>query len=938
MYKNPHEQKWQTIWKEKKTFQPKNDPNKEKFFSTVPYPYGNSALHIGHGRTMVAADILTRYQRLLGKNALFPMGFHISGTPVLAVHDGLQRKDPQTIKSTLSAILEYEPNKEKAQKILDSLTDPYKIADYFSGKIEQTLDSVGISIDWSRQFNTGEEHYQKFVEWQFHKLKEAGILIQGKYPILFSPQDNNAVGEDDIKDGDTDKVSIQEMIYILFKDKSKEEYFAVSTLRPDALFGTTNLWVDPDHQLAKIKINNQNWIVGIKAYQKLKYQFENVELIQELKGKDILNNTYITPLINREVKVATAKFIDENHGLGLVYSSPAGSPHDFMGLLEARQDGRLPQNTQVINTVDTKDKKGNLIKWEGECPAHHIIKKLNIKTSTDPKLEDAKQELYKLEHYGGTLNSECGEFSGIPIKHAKEKVTQALIQKKLGGIFLETSRRAKTRSNHDVIVANLEGQWFLDYSNEEIKSKAYQLLEQMTYYPNNLKESQKGYLEWVQKRPCARKRGIGTPLPFDKEWVIESLSDSTIYQMLYLISHLTKKIDPTELTYDFFEYVLLGKGDIEKVITKNITKEILLEAREQIKYWKGLDFRYTNPPHMSNHLSFLIYHYALIFEKEQWPKNITVGGLLSRDGQKISKSKGNGIPLITIPKIFGADLYRLYVAVAATIEAEMDFKDEEIIQLEKRFNKFKETITQTKDQKTLRYEELKHIDKWLVSRFYSRAKKYFELMNEKKVREAYVNILYEFLNEINYYQRRTEKHDAINFISQDYLKLLTPVIPHFCEENNKETQLISTQTFTTNPDKYINQTIEDSEKIIEHIIHKANQYDYQNKELVIIQAPQKRFELFNDIKNELNNSNDIKKILGNLISKHKEEAKFIQKFVPKTLKDGLDVYFELEQEQKIINENIAFLQKETKASKISIIQHQKDLPIGIPGKPMILKP
>ena len=74
------EKKWQKIWEENKVFDAK--PKKqEKYFGTVAYPYANSILHIGHGKTNVTAEIFLRYQRLLGKNVLFPMGFHISGTP-----------------------------------------------------------------------------------------------------------------------------------------------------------------------------------------------------------------------------------------------------------------------------------------------------------------------------------------------------------------------------------------------------------------------------------------------------------------------------------------------------------------------------------------------------------------------------------------------------------------------------------------------------------------------------------------------------------------------------------------------------------------------------------------------------------------------------------------------------------------------------------------
>ncbi|MFT4311990.1 MAG: leucine--tRNA ligase [Candidatus Woesearchaeota archaeon] len=940
MAKIAYEKKWQEAWKQQQVFVPKIDTTKEKYFATVPYPYANSALHIGHGRTMVAADILTRYQRLLGKNVLFPMGFHISGTPVLAVCDGLARKDPSTIKMTKEAIAYYEFDEKKQEQILQSFTDPFAIADYFSSKIEQTFDSVGISIDWTRQFTTGDKPYQKFIEWQFTKLKEAGMLIQGKYPILYSPVDQNAVGEDDIKDGDVDKVTIQEMVYILFKDTQEDQYFAVATLRPDALFGTTNLWVDPNHTLVRVRVKDQVWIVGKDALTKIVHQYGDVAVLNELQGKELLGKTFQTPLINREVPIASADFIDSFHGTGLVYSSPAGSPHDYMGLVEAKKDGRLSCDVQVINTVVTKDKKSNIIEWNGECPAHHMVQKYGITTSTDPKLEDAKQELYKLEHYGGVLNQECGEFANIPIKHAKEKVTQALVETRLGGIFLDTSRRAQTRAQNPVIVANLDGQWFLDYSNEQIKQKAYDLLDQMTYYPQTLKESQKGYLTWVQKRPCARKRGIGTPLPFDKEWVIESLSDSTIYQMYYSFAHVMKDCHPDDLTLDFFEYVLLEKGSLQKAQKGSVTQEIVQEARKQVSYWKSFDFRYTAPPHMSNHLSFLIYHYAVIFPVEYQPKHITVGGLLIKEGHKISKSKGNGIPLIKVQELFGVDLYRLYVAVGATIESEMDFRDSEIMQLEKRFSRWKSLLLDVKSEPLVSYEQLSDIDKWLVSRFYSKAQEYFDLMNQSKVREAYVIILYEFLNDIFYHQRRSQTTNrALRFILQDYLLIMTPVVPHFCEEcNPNQKELLSVSSFTTDVKKYQHKHVEDIEKIVQHIITKASQFDFAGKTLRIVQAPEHRFSLFEDLNGLLQKTSNIKEIFAPLMRTYPQEKAFITKFVPKTLKGGLDSFLSKEKELELLESVVSFFKEQTQCQSVEILEANDSLPKALPGQPIVLRP
>lgn len=951
------ETKWQKIWEDNKVFEVKAN-KKEKYFGTVAYPYANSILHIGHGRTFTTAEIFLRYQRLLGKNVLFPMGFHISGTPVLAVADGIRSGDKKQIQITTEAISEYLDSKQEIEKTLKSFTESENIAKFFSHTIEDSFKKVGIGIDWSRKFTTGEEIYNKFIEWQYAKLNNLGILTKGKYPILFSPAEENAVGEDDIKDGDSDKVTIQEMNYILFESKqNKGEYFVVATLRPDALFGTTNLWVDEEKTLVKIKVNKQIWIVAKDSFLKIKYQFENVQILSEHKGKEFIGQNVITPIINREIIIASAKFLDSLHGTGLAYSSPAGSPHDFMGLVEAKAQGRLPQDLQVINTVNTFDKNGNKIEYKFSCPAEDKCKKFNVKSSLDKdNLELAKLELYKEEHYGGKLNSLCAEFDGIYIKQAKDKVKEKLIELNLGGILLETSRRAKTRNNDNVIVANLDGQWFLDYSNPEVKKKAYDLLENMIYLPHKLKETQKGYLEWVSKRPCARKRGLGTPLPYDKAWIIEPLSDSTIYQMLYLIINIIRRenIKPNQLTEEIFDYIYLDKATLEDAYNSSkIKKEILEEMKNEAQYWHNNDFRYVGQPHMSNHMSFLIYHYALIFDspklKKFHPKIGVVGGMLQRNGEKISKSKGNGIPLSKVGKEFGADLYRLYIAVAASFDVEMDFKDDEIVQLEKKFEKFKELMFASKTLKIKSYEKFETIDKWLISRFYSNVKLYFNSMDQLKIREAFIGILYEFLNDINFHTRRTSYEktlEVIRFIFSDYVKIMTPVIPHICEElylGEDKNNYASLAEFTTQIDKFINKDIEEIEEIVQELVTQISRTKESKNiskidKIIIIQATNKRFELFDNLKTILASTKDFKKIISELNINFSEDKAFISKFVPKTLGEGLSKYLSKEDEKNLILNLSDFLKEEF--GGVIEVKSAEELNLNlanlVPGRPKVL--
>jgi leucyl-tRNA synthetase len=957
------ELKWQKKWKQEKVFEPKIDTTKEKYFGTVAYPYANSILHIGHGRGYTAPDVFLRYQRLRGKNVLFPLGYHISGTPVLAVSDAIVRGDKDQIKRTRDALKEYVKTEKEIDTLIESFKDPMNIANFFSGTIEDSLDSIGVSIDWSRQFSTGDKNYQKFIEWQFKKLHEAGILVQGKYPILFSPEDANAVGEDDIKDGDQDKVSLSEMTYILFELKNKKnEFIAVATLRPDALFGTTNLWINSSGDYVRCSVQNgegkeQIWIVDKQAIVKLEHQYDYVKIISEHKGSDFLEQVVVTPLTGHEVTVYDANFLDPNHGTGIAYSSPAGSPHDFMGLQDAKKDGRVPKSIEPIVSVECFDKKGEKIVYSGSCAAEDKCNKFKVTSSTDAKLEDAKTELYKEEHYSGKLTSVAGEFGGLFIKQAKDKVKDKLVELNLAGIFYETSRRAVTRGGDNVIVACLDGQWFLNYKEQETKDQALELLGQMEYTPIKLKATQEGYLNWVEMRPCARKRGIGTPLPYDTNWVIESLSDSTIYQMLYLVYGIITRehISEGKLTSDVFDFVMLGQGSCESVSKKSgLSVGVLGEMREQVMYWKSFDLRYTGGTHLSNHLSFLIFHYALIFDKEYWPKHIAVGGMLIRDGNKISKSKGNGLPLVQVPKQYGADLYRLYVVLAANFDVEMDFREDDIKQLERRFDRWKELITDSLEVDKVDYASFNSTNKWLISRFYSRVEEYFEFFEGMRMREAMVSVFYEFLNEINYHERRTSKKETLlvlRFIVEDYLKIMTPCVPHVCEELNQllgnkvkeEKGFISLESLTTKTSEFINTEVEELEEIISTLVTSISR-EIENKPdtrvITLVQAREDRFNLFDSLKELLSNGEkpDFKKIMGTLSSNFSDDKKFISKFVPKTLGSGLSFYLSKTDEKNLLEDTLDFLKKEFEIEfEIKTAEEMNMNSAGlVPGRPSIV--
>jgi len=332
------EKKWQRRWYKEKIFDAKPDAKRKKYFITGVYPYANAPLHIGHGLTYTIADTIARFKRLQGYNVLFPMAWHVTGTPVLAVAQQIKNKDQKTLEQYKYYIGFHEIDKKKIDKILKSFEDPENVMNYFSKTMINDFKLAGYAMDFSRQFTTTDKDYNKFIEWQFNHLNDKNYLTRGDFPLLYSVEDQNAVGTDDIKDGDTDPVEISEFTTLKFRFKNEQnKYLVAATLRPETLFGLTNLWINPKEIYVNIKVGNEEWIVSKEAAEKLKYQKLTIDAIAKVDIDNIIDQEVIAPITNKKVPVLPASFVDGDVGTGVVYSVPASAPFDFLGLRDLQR-------------------------------------------------------------------------------------------------------------------------------------------------------------------------------------------------------------------------------------------------------------------------------------------------------------------------------------------------------------------------------------------------------------------------------------------------------------------------------------------------------------------------------------------------------------------------------------------------------------------------
>ncbi len=927
------EKKWQDKWYGEKTFEPSVDEKKKKFFFTVPYPYVSGALHVGHGRTYVNGDVIVRYKRMQGYNMLWPIAFHITGTPVLAVSAKIAEGNEQTVKLYEDYVGIYEDDKSKVSEIVATFKEPWNLVNYFSKKMVFDFKSMGFSLDLSRQFTTGDKEYNAFIAWQFHKYKDKNYLTQASYPLLYCINCKNAVGEDDIQDADTNPISKQEFIWGKFRLKNSDLILMAGTTRPDAFYGQTHLWIDPNATYKIIQVENEKWVVGSEAFEKIKYHYpqKNPKIVGEISARELMGKWVRGPLVDYNIYIVPGWFIDANTGSGIVYSA-LEDPVDLFELKKIHEDMNLIRQYNLDEKVIAKLKPISIINVPGmgENLGEEIGKEFGVKSPNDKKkIEAAKRELNKRVFRKGVMKSNCGACEGMTIPRAQEYLNNYLVSNNEAVMFYEPSREAYCRCGARVVVAVMEEQWFIDFNAGKWKEKAKQCFDKMVIYPTSYRKQFEDTFAWLDKRPAARRRGLGTQLPFANEWIIESLSDSTIYPAFYTIIKeiRNRKLKPEQLTLEFFDYIFLGKGKAEE-IAKNIKaeKEDLEAVKKEFEQWYPCDQRHTAIAHISNHLSFYIFAHAAIFPEKFWPKAITVNELLICEGAKMSKSKGNVISLDDIRKNYFADLYRLYSTATADFSSVLDFRKSDVENSSKSFQRMYNALENAIELSKKKNGRQSSLTDWIISKFENTLKQSEKCIENFELRDYCQSAFYSMLNNWEYFNRRAgeeEKTFAAKHIAKKWILLLTPLMPHACEELNEKLGSAIYASLSKWPkveEKLIKQEAEEKEEYIKNLvedIRKVTQLiQKRNKKVtkctLIVCTLEKWKELQNALKEEKIENVKVSDALRGHLEKHfyalkEQKPQKLDEFstlqeAREFLEKDLEMQIEIEKEEESQNE------------------------------------
>ncbi|MEA3254821.1 MAG: leucine--tRNA ligase [Candidatus Altiarchaeota archaeon] len=793
---NPTEiqDKWINKWKKEKIFEAKPDPDREKFYLTVAFPYPSGSMHVGHGRTYTVPDVIARFKRMQGFNVLFPMAWHVTGSPVLGIAERIKKRDEKALKL-------YGGLYKVPEETLKSFTEPENIVKYFSDEYKDIMNRMGFSIDWNREFYSITPQYSKFIEWQYKRLYDQGLVRKGEHPVRYCPSCDNPVGDHDLMEGEN--ASINEFIILKFKINSL--ILPAATLRPETVFGVTNMWLNPNIVYKKVRVNGEEWLLSKEALEKLKYFDKDITVLGEIKGEDLIGKSCIDPVSGKEVPILPAGFVDPDYATGVVMSVPAHAPYDYIALKDLGSD---IGSVTIIEAEGGKEKN----------PAKEIVEEMGIENQGDVKLEEATEILYRAEHSKGFMLKSIEKYGGLSVREAREELSRDLLETKKGDIFYEFSEKPVVcRCGSTCVIKILKDQWFVGYGNSEWKSKTEECLQEMEIIPKETRQNFSYFIGWLRDWACTRKVGLGTKLPWDSKWIIEPLSDSTIYMSYYTIAPYLRELDPEKLKPEFFDYIFLGEGDV-----KGIPRDKLDEIRDEFRYWYPAEWRLSAKDLVGNHLTFHIFHHTALFPKEFWPKGIVVFGMGLLEGDKMSSSKGNVILLSDAVEGYGSDVVRLFLMSNAEPWQDFDWRESLVKNTAKKLKQFYDQVNYFI---TLEDDiEVRDIDRWLIGRMHESIEKTTSSLENFQIRKALQHALFDVLNDVIWYSRRcTPNAGVMKDFADSWIRLMAPFTPFTCEElwevmHGGEKGFVTNSTFPEVRKELINEKISCREEVIKNLM------------------------------------------------------------------------------------------------------------------------
>ena len=779
------------FWKKDKTFEKslkKTEKSKPYIFYDGP-PFATGLPHYGHLLASVLKDIFPRFWTMNDRYVKRVWGWDCDGLPI----ENIAEKELKiNSKDEIEKIGIEKFNKFCRGKVLT-----------YAKEWGKMVEKIGRWVDFGNSYKTMDNEYIESVWWAFKQLWEKGFIYEGKKVLMFCPRCSTPLAKSEIAMDNSYKNVKDESITIKFKLKdkfnNKEVYALAWTTTPWTLPSNLALTVNPKMEYAYLEDQSDKtiYLFGKDLISKYFKEQKEYKILKIVVGKELEGIKY-EPLFpyyeNKKdaFRFLLGDFVTAEDGTGIVHTAPYG---------EEDYEVFKKNNISIVEPVDEK----------------------------------------------GRFKKEVADFSGEYIFDTNKKIIEFL--KKQNKIISVRKTEHEypfcCRCETPLIYMPLPS-WFVDI--QKIKKKILQLNKKINWYPEFLKDGRFRHSvetapDWnisrnrywasaipVWKCSCGKIKVIGSmgelkkegknikgKIDLHKDYLDKiKLKCECGKEMTRVPEVLDCWFESGSMTFAQFHYPFENKEFFEK----NFPAQFVVEYIGQVRAW----------------FYYMIVLSAILFDEIPFENVLTTGTILSEDGQKMSKSKGNFPDPNILIKKYGVDALRFYLVSTSVMNADnFNFSEKGVEEVYKKIllliYNVKNFYEINKKNSNKKYSDSKEVtDKWILSRLNELIKnstEHFKKYNTIKV----CNEIKDFVDDLSTWyvkinrDRIGEDENAIKTLEyalNEFSKIIAPIMPFVAEiiyqTINNKNESVHLENWPNHDDKKIDEKIICEMKIVREIV------------------------------------------------------------------------------------------------------------------------
>ena len=708
------EKKWQKYWLENKTFKTGTDPEKPKYYvlDMFPYPSGKG-LHVGHPEGYTATDIMARMKRAQGYNVLHPMGWDAFGLPA-------------------------------EQYALQTGNDPATFTDENIAHFKKQLQALGFSYDWDREIKTTDPNYYKWTQWIFEQMYKMGLAYEAEVPVNWSPDLGTVVANEEVIDGKTERGG-----YPVYRRKMRQWMLKITAYADRLLDDLDDLdWPEP------IKEMQRNWIgrsVGAQVTFKIKDSDKSFAVFTT--RPDTLFGCSYTVLAPENELVKEITSPEQKEAVD-AYIKSIESKSDLERTDLNKDKTGVFTGAYAINPVNGEE----VPVWISDyvlatygtgavmaVPAHDE-RDYAFATKFDLPIKEVVEggDISKEAFAGDGVHVNSGFLNGLHNEEAKAKMVDWLTEKGVGEKKVNYKMRDWNFSRQrywgePIPVIHWEDGETTLVPEDELPLR---LPKESNIKPSGTPESPLANLtDWVNvvdENGRKGKRETNT-MP---QW-----AGSSWYFLRYIDPHNDKALADPEL----------------------------------LKKWMPVDLYIGGAEHATLHLLYarfwhkVLYDLGVVPTKEPFQK-LYNQGLILKNHEKMSKSRGNVVNPDDVVDEYGADSLRTYEMFMGPLDASIDWDDNGPSGVKKFLDRVWRTFVNDLDLDPIPSEKITDENDGKLDKIYNETvKTVTEHFEELRFNTA--------ISQMMVFMNACQKVDKIpREYAEGFVKLMAPVAPHMMEE------------------------------------------------------------------------------------------------------------------------------------------------------------